>query len=132
MARKDGYAVLVCGGRDYDPSLVAGWLERNIQHRLRAATGNPNARVSHVIHGGARGADSGAAMWADKYDIPQDVHYPDWKKYGAAAGPIRNAAMLDCNPDLVIAFPGGKGTADMVRRARSRWLHVWEVWDGEH
>jgi hypothetical protein len=32
---------------------------------------------------------------------------------------MRNQAMLDYGkPDLVVAFPGGKGTADMVRRAR--------------
>jgi hypothetical protein len=39
---------------------------------------------------------------------------------GPAAGPIRNQRMLDWGPDLVVAFAGGKGTADMVRRARCR------------
>jgi predicted polyphosphate/ATP-dependent NAD kinase len=37
---------------------------------------------------------------------------------GKAAGIIRNQRMLDeGKPDLVIAFQGGDGTADMVRRA---------------
>ena len=36
--------------------------------------------------------------------------------------------MLDeGKPDLVIAFPGGKGTADMARRAREAGIEVIEV-----
>ena len=43
----------------------------------------------------------------------------DWKKYGKKAGPLRNQQMLEeGKPDLVVAFPGGNGTADMVRRAK--------------
>ena len=43
----------------------------------------------------------------------------DWAKYGPVAGPIRNQDMLDLHrPKMVIAFPGGKGTADMVKRAK--------------
>ena len=44
----------------------------------------------------------------------------DWKVRGRAAGHIRNQQMLDeGRPHLVVAFPGGRGTADMVRRARA-------------
>ena len=39
---------------------------------------------------------------------------------GRKAGPIRNQQMLDeGRPSLVVAFPGGRGMADMVRRARN-------------
>jgi hypothetical protein len=42
----------------------------------------------------------------------------DWQKHGTAAGPIRNKQMIvSGKPDLVLAFPGGRGTADMSRRA---------------
>ena len=42
----------------------------------------------------------------------------DWAKHGKAAGPIRNAEMLtEFLPDYIVAFPGGKGTADMLRKA---------------
>jgi hypothetical protein len=45
---------------------------------------------------------------------------PDWKTHGKAGGPIRNQMMLDdYKPQVVIAFPGGSGTADMVRRAHA-------------
>jgi hypothetical protein len=30
-------------------------------------------------------------------------------------------------PDLVVAFPGGRGTADMVRRARAAGISVIEI-----
>ena len=44
---------------------------------------------------------------------------------GRSAGPIRNQAMLDeGRPDLVVAFPGHHGTADIVRRARAAGIKV--------
>jgi hypothetical protein len=47
------------------------------------------------------------------------IEFPaNWKVYGRAAGPIRNMKMLlEGKPDLVVAFPGGIGTADMVKKA---------------
>jgi acyl-CoA synthetase (NDP forming) len=52
----------------------------------------------------------------------------NWKKHGKSAGPIRNQLMLDVGkPDLVIAFPGGSGTADMIRRARKAGVPVKEI-----
>ncbi|MEM9912925.1 MAG: hypothetical protein AAF922_19365 [Pseudomonadota bacterium] len=44
---------------------------------------------------------------------------------GRAAGPIRNKEMLDegC-PDLVVAFPGGRGTANMVKQAQAAGVEV--------
>ena len=46
--------------------------------------------------------------------------YPaDWKAHGAAAGQIRNRQMLACGkPDVVVSFPGGSGTLDMVHKAK--------------
>ena len=47
------------------------------------------------------------------------------------AGHIRNQQMIDeGKPDLVVAFPGGAGTADMIRRAKKHNLKVIEVKDG--
>ena len=50
-----------------------------------------------------------------------------WGKFGDAAGPIRNAKMLEEELDLVVAFPGGAGTADMVRRSKKAGFKVMEV-----
>jgi hypothetical protein len=44
------------------------------------------------------------------------------------AGPLRNYQMLEeGKPDLVVAFPGGGGTKDMVRRAVKAGVSVHEV-----
>jgi hypothetical protein len=51
----------------------------------------------------------------------------DWDANGKAAGPLRNQRMLEAfNPDMVLAFPGGRGTADMVRKAKRRGVKVVE------
>jgi len=42
----------------------------------------------------------------------------DWSRHGKSAGPIRNRQMLiEGRPDIVVAFPGGKGTANMIKQA---------------
>jgi UDP-N-acetylmuramoylalanine-D-glutamate ligase len=75
------------------------------------------------------GADYLAKEWAELNEIPVHEHPADWKKHGKGAGPIRNQEMLDQHADLamVVAFPGGKGTEDMVKRAKAKSVPVWEV-----
>ena len=58
----------------------------------------------------------------------EDRGQADWKKYGKSAGCRRNALMLrDGCPDFVVAFPGGRGTADMVKKAKAAGVRVIEV-----
>lgn len=111
--------VLVCGGRDYtNVAHIWTMLDRlHNEHRFTA-----------LIQGGALGADHYANEWAKtKPEIERHVCKADWKTHGKAAGPIRNARMLEWQPDLVIAFPGGSGTADMVRRAKASGIQVIEL-----
>jgi ABC-type Fe3+-hydroxamate transport system substrate-binding protein len=79
-----------------------------------------------VIHGAARGVDEQAMIAAQT--LPGVKHLPfaaDWHKHGRAAGPIRNKRMLDeGKPDLVVAFPGGRGTANMVKQAQAAGIPV--------
>lgn len=98
--------VLVCGGRDYtDRALVFQILDL--------------LKPTAVITGGAEGADEYAHSWATAMEVERPRFYADWKAFGKPAGPIRNQRMLvEGKPDLVVAFPGGRGTADLVRRAR--------------
>ena len=79
-----------------------------------------------IIAGGARGADSLAVEWAKSRGIPFQEFPANWSLHGRkAAGPKRNQQMLDENNIfLVIAFPGGSGTADMVARAQKAGIHV--------
>jgi predicted Rossmann-fold nucleotide-binding protein len=111
--------VLVCGGRDYaDEHRVFNELGR-----IHRATS-----ISVLIEGGATGSDQLAARWALGAGVPTDMYAADWVHFGKKAGPIRNQRMLDeGKPDLVVAFAGGRGTADMVRRAKAAGVRVLEV-----
>lgn len=108
--------VLVCGGRDY----------RDRERLFATLDGLPD--VSVIISGMAKGADSLAAAWAKERGKLLMAFPADWRAHGRRAGPIRNVRMLmDGKPDLVVAFPGGKGTADMVKRSRASGVKVIEV-----
>lgn len=127
--------VLVTGGRNYrNQARVSEALDR--VHRKHG--------ISAIIEGGAEGADRCAAHWAFRHQMKPLTFPADWdaidvphavvrvrrdgKKYNAAAGAIRNRRMLEeGRPDVVVAFPGGKGTADMVKAAKKAGLPVWEI-----
>ena len=113
------HRVLVCGGRDY-----------NDRWKLESTLDIAHAEHGFIrlIHGAAPGADTLAGDWADKRGLAVVAYPADWKRHGKAAGPMRNQRMLeDGRPDVVIAFPGGSGTADMVRRAKEAGIPVIEV-----
>jgi hypothetical protein len=111
--------VLVCGGRDFDD---AG-LMNSVLDRLRT-----EKLFTVLIHGNARGADRIADAWASVRSIPREPYEVPQDEIGKKAGPLRNQRMLDeGNPDLVVAFPGGGGTKDMVRRAVKARVPIHEV-----
>lgn len=127
--------VLVCGGRDFkDIKLLNDSLSKFRRER----------GLDVVIEGDAPGADRMAGYWARKNRIHNEKFAADWddlvtppvvirkrpdgSKYNAAAGPVRNEKMLvSGRPDVVIAFRGGTGTADMIKRARGVGIEVIEI-----
>lgn len=112
--------VLVCGGRDYD--------DYDYLKTVLSAFQVVEAPFSCIIHGSARGADTMGGIYAERHNIPVEEYPADWKKHGTAAGPIRNREMLEKGkPDLVIAFPGGSGTANMVKIAKAAGVRVVEI-----
>ena len=109
--------VLVCGGRTYSD-------RRTLASTLDKLTPKP----ALIIAGAAPGADTLAAEWAVSRCVESAAFYADWELHGKAAGPMRNRRMLEeGKPDLVVAFPGGSGTADMVRQAKAAGVRVLEV-----
>ena len=116
---------LVCGGRDYS----------NFQHlkttldKIQQAT-----PITTLI----RGADSLAGRWAKETGVPVQEFPANWNahdqkcgnrcrsgRYCRRAGFQRNEQMLEkSQPDTVIAFPGGRGTAGMVELANSAGVPV--------
>jgi hypothetical protein len=111
-----GFRLLVCGGRDYaDRARVFTVLDRVTAKRP----------VGLVIHGAARGADALAGEWASERAVEVWAFPANWQRHGKAAGHLRNQAMLTHGrPEGVVAFAGGAGTADMVRRAEAAGLPV--------
>lgn len=119
--------ILVCGGRDFDD-----W--ESMSRTLESIYLNENQDIKNgevqftIIEGGAKGADFLARVWAKWRMLPFEEYPADWNKHGYQAGAIRNKQMLEeGKPDLVIAFKGGKGTADMVKRARYAGVEVREI-----
>jgi predicted Rossmann fold nucleotide-binding protein DprA/Smf involved in DNA uptake len=72
-----------------------------------------------VVSGGAKGADSLGEKWAKENNIPVKIFYPDWKKYGRAAGLVRNKEIIN-NAEVVIAFWDGQssGTKSSIELAK--------------
>lgn len=100
---------LICGGRDYaDRMRVEAVLDKL----------HTDAGIDLLIQGGANGADKLASDWAYSHRIAQLQFNAEWENFGTMAGPMRNKRMLEeGRPDVVIAFPGNKGTRNMIAQA---------------
>ena len=82
-----------------------------------------------VVSGHAKGADSLGERYAEEKGIRCTVFPADWKKYGRAAGPIRNKQMLEYATEQeagLIAFWNGesKGTKNMISIAEKAGIEV--------
>ena len=106
------------------------WPQEQIASALLQRSGG---RAVHLLpHGGARGADQAIGLAAHQLGWPVQSLPAEWGRYGRSAGPIRNRRLLEpalaeaqahTSPSfsasvLVIAFPGGAGTASLVQQAR--------------
>ena len=104
--------VLVCGGRDYQG---VGIVYRTLDELDRDLRDKNGRGISQIIAGGARGADSIAEMYAEQRNIKRRIFKANWDKFGKKAGYLRNVQMLkEGEPDIAVAFSGGKGTDMMV------------------
>jgi hypothetical protein len=116
----NGQTWLICGGRDFADQ---GMFD-DAMYELTRRFGMPEK----VIHGAQRGADTMGEHFVRRHGLTVRRFRADWRHHGKAAGPIRNQQMIDDGkPKLVIAFPGGNGTADMVAKARKAGIDVAEI-----
>jgi hypothetical protein len=114
MTTEKMLTVLVCGGRDYT--------DRERVYRLLSFN---RAKIAMIVQGAATGADTLACEWAIANKVPCLRVPAEWDRFGKKAGFIRNEKMLSlAKPDLVVAFPGGAGTAMMVRLAKNAGIRV--------
>ena len=115
--------LLVSGGREFDDvDFIVNRLNR--LHESRS--------ITELIHGAARGVDTICGYWADEVvGITSTAVPAEWLdedgNYDKGAGHKRNQQMLaEYRPDALFAFPGGRGTADMVARADKVLSEVWQ------
>lgn len=114
------YRLLVCGGRDY--------LEWKRVEAVLDAYRKTRKQDLLIIQGGARGADLFAKRWAFENRATVMEFPANWRYHGKGAGVIRNREMLRWGkPDEVVAFPGGRGTANMVAQAKAAGIRVNEI-----
>lgn len=116
--------MIVCGGRAYDD-----------RARVFAALDRAHARrtITLLVHGACldpstgilQGADRWADEWARESGVPIEAHAADWLTWAKAAGPMRNKQMAEAGAHGLIAFPGGEGTANMIRNAERQQTPVW-------
>jgi hypothetical protein len=130
VAPSHSLVIVAGGGRD----LL--WLPAQIAAVLLARSSGQ--LVHGLLHGGARGADRTIGRAAFQLGWPVEVLPADWRRHGRAAGPIRNRELLELaisRADAlssaaapvsvrVVAFPGGAGTASLVREARRLAAHA--------
>jgi hypothetical protein len=72
-------------------------------------------KISHVVSGGANGADKLGEQWAKENNIPTIIYEPEWNKYGKRAGFLRNKQIIE-ESNCVIAFwdSVSKGTLSSI------------------
>ena len=112
--------VLVCGGRDFNDRKL---LFKTLDDLYESCSG-----IIEIVSGGARGADELAEHWSRSCQVKRTIYPAKWVLLGRQAGFSRNHEVLDNEkPDLIVAFPGGKGTTHMVAIARQGGYEVTEI-----
>ncbi|AVJ51849.1 hypothetical protein Vid5_gp94 [Pantoea phage vB_PagS_Vid5] len=111
--------VVVTGGRDYNDCAA-------ITAALDAL--HTQYPITMLYHGCARGVDTLCGLWASARGVPVREFPADWENCGPRAGLMRNIEMIASNPRPVycIAFPGGTGTAHMVKHCKIAGVPVWQ------
>lgn len=124
--------VLIYGGRDFGHVRAANLSPEELERRSAEyrlgydfLTSLFPERNVEVIQGGATGADALGADWAVCSEVALKTFRADWQRWGRAAGPMRNARMLEeGKPEMAVEFPGGRGTADMRLRLQKAGVPV--------
>ena len=84
---------------------------------------------SSVLSGGALGADSLAAIWAQQNHIPLQITKPDYNRFQRKAPLVRNKELVQ-KAEQVIAFWNGtsSGTAHALCLAKKARLPCFIFW----
>lgn len=95
--------------------IIAG--SRRVVDMMHVVTAVKNSgwKIGEVVSGCAPGADSLAIAYAETHGLPLRKFPANWKKYGSAAGPIRNVAMAEYAHGLIAVWDwASPGTRHMI------------------
>lgn len=114
--------IVVAGNRTFDDQARA---DAELDAALAEIAAKGPIESVEFVSGGCRGADALGEAYARKRGWPITVMPAEWEKYGRAAGPIRNAEMLDyarAETPRLVAFWDGRshGTRDVIARANEK------------
>ena len=120
--------VLVCGGRDFatpEDKPKVQW-ERELHYfNSRMQMLWDQKKPDLLVHGNAEGPDKLSGEFALERECNVMAVPAKWNTHGRSAGPKRNWEMLQLQRvDLVVAFPGGRGTANMIKQATDNEIKV--------
>lgn len=111
--------VLVCGSRGIDDYDV-------VDEAIDDSRWNPDT----IIHGGARGVDSSASMYARIHNIDEEEHaVPEWawETIGGKAGPIRNGYMVSEADAMIAVWDGdSSGTQNAIQQAMDEGIPIYK------
>ena len=111
--------VLICGSRELAD-------EQEVAQAILQRVGDLVDDDTLIMCGDARGVDRMASESAKYWGSFPVVVKADWKKHGRKAGILRNLAMINRRPKLVIAYWNGSspGTAHTIGESRARGIPV--------
>jgi hypothetical protein len=135
--------ILITGSRSWKDTDAA---HRALDEMARAARQSGYSGVT-VVHGGAKGADTSAGVWAATRKHlgwpvdhePHPVSGAEWRTRGNRAGHERNQRMVDLGADVCLAFinpceketcrkepkpHGTHGTTDCIERCEAEGIRV--------
>jgi hypothetical protein len=120
--------VIVAGGRNFQANKKrVMWCVDTL--KSLGATAVFSGRCGYK-NGRSRGGDGIGEVSAKILELPVKGFPANWKKFGLAAGPIRNGKMVKL-ADALVVFPGGSGTDNVTELALVHGLKVVRYSEGE-
>jgi hypothetical protein len=106
---------IIAGSRHFnDYALLKKYCDRLIKDKVTA-----------VVCGCARGADSLGEKWAIENNIPVERFPADWNKHGKKAGYLRNTEMGKNSEGAIVFWDGtSKGSVHMINIAEALKLEL--------
>lgn len=89
--------LLITGSRNFDDYNVLKQAIEEVQ-KLQ------NEKITMILHGGAKGADTLAQNWANENKISTQIIKPDYKKYNGKIAPLMRNKELIKLADCTLAF----------------------------